>query len=101
MSLLDRRFRSAGELFDYLREQEAEEFVINELQRSRPLRDADQMFRKTTAIDGKAFLSSVVMRADGSVEVWMRRFLVDEDQAIHGTTHEGFELVAHLRPQEQ
>jgi len=58
------------------------------------------MFRQTTVIDGMSYLSSIVVRADGSVEVWMKHFLVDEDDCLQDTTHKTFTLVTHLRLQE-
>ena len=56
------------------------------------------MFRKTAVIDGMAFWSSVVVRADGSIEVWMKRYRDDDDAPIQETTHVGFELISHLLP---
>ena len=92
-------FQSAGELLDFLKEEELEDYIIHELQQSRPLRNGEQLCRRTHVIDGKAFWSSVVQRADGSVEVWLKRY-TDEDGATHSTTHEGFELIAFIQPQE-
>ena len=94
--LRNRRFKTAGELLDFLLEEELETFVINELQQSRPLRHCEQLCRKTHVIDGKAFWSSVVQRADGSVEVWLKRY-TDEDGVSHSTSHEGFELIAYRK----
>jgi len=97
---INRTFKTAGDLLAYLKECCAEEDVIKEAQKRRPLRKGEQMFRRAAVIDGSSFLSSVVIRTDGSIEFWMRHFLVDEDSALQDETHRTFELVAHLRPQE-
>ena len=99
MSILNRKFKNPEDMQTYLQEMIAEQDRIKEVQKRRPLRQDDRMFRKIAVIDGTAFLSSVVVRADGSIEFWMRRFLVDEDAVLQCTTHESFELVNHLQPQ--
>jgi len=95
-----RKFRNLEDLQDYLKAQYEEEERIKEAQKRRPLRGNDQMFRQATVIDGISYLSSIVVRTDGSIEFWMKRFLVDGDDCLQDTTHETFTLAAHLRPRE-
>ena len=97
-ALLERNFETIEDMQAYLQEMIAEKDRIKEAQKRRPLQKDDKLFRKTAVIDGTAFLSSVVVRADGSVEFWMKRFLVDEDEVLQCTTHENFELISHLLP---
>ena len=95
-----RKFKDTKDLLVYLKEQCEEEDRIKEAQKRRPLRENDQIFRNFTVIDGMSFLYSIVVRADGSIEFWMKRFLVDEDECLQDTTHETFTLAAHLRLKE-
>ena len=94
-----RKFKNGAALRRCLKEAYKEERVVKVLQKRRPLRKGDKIFRCTVVIDGKAFWRSVVIRADGSIEFWMKRY-IDADTAVHKTTHEGFELVAHLQPKD-
>ena len=96
--ILNRKFETPEALLAYLKEANDEQNAIKEAKKRRPLQKDDRMFRKTAVIDGKAFWSSVVVRADGSIEVWMKRYRDDDDAPIQETTHVGFELISHLLP---
>jgi hypothetical protein len=90
-----RKFKNHKELMTFLKEQEQESQNIKKLHQRRPLRKDDQLFRSTTVLDGKAYWYSIVHRADGSIEFWMKRY-VDDDDSICDTTHETFTLVTTL-----
>ena len=95
-----RKFKNPEDLLVYSKELYEEESRIKEAQKRRPLRENDQMFRNFTAIDGMSFLYSIVIRTDGSIEFWMKRFFVDEDESLQDTTQKTFTLAAHLRRKE-
>jgi len=98
--IASRNFTSLEDMQAYFQELQDEEDRIKEAQKRRPLREGDQMFRRTAVIDGKTFLSSVVIRMDGSMEFWIKRFLIEEDELMSVPTHETFELAAHLQPKQ-
>lgn len=100
--LLEHNFTNIEDLQTYLQEMVAEEDRIKEAKKRRPLREGDQLFRRIVVIDGKAFLSSVVIRTDGSMEFWIKRFFIEieEDEFMSIPTHETFELAAHLQPRQ-
>ena len=59
------------------------------------LRKGDKIDRRTEVVDGAAHWVSKVIRADGGIEVWIRRY-VDDDDSYRLTTHVGYALVAHF-----
>ena len=73
-----RDFSSLADFRAYLQDCERESEAIREAQRRRPLRDGDQMFRKTFVVDGMAFWGSIVHREDGSIEFWVKRYTDDD-----------------------
>ena len=100
MSILDRKFDTPEALHVFLQEAIAEEEQIKEAKQRRPLHEGDQLFRQTFILDGKAYWSSVVIRADGSVEFWIKRYEdsdFDSDGRVE-TTHKGFTLATILTP---
>ena len=90
-----RRFDNPDDLMAYLKDSQRESACVLKAQQLRPLRKQDQLFRATTVVDGKAFWYSIVHRADGSIEFWLKRY-TDEDADIADTTHRGFTLATIL-----
>ena len=68
--------------------------ILSAMQR-RPLRKGDRINRRTEVVDGTAHWVSKAIRADGGMEVWMRRY-VDGDDSYRLTTHVGYVLIAHF-----
>jgi hypothetical protein len=91
-----RTFKSLGEWLDYLKAGEEENARILLAKQQRPLREGDQMHRITILIDGVAHWSSSIIREDGEIEVWVKRY-VDDDDTVGLTTHENYTLVAGFR----
>jgi hypothetical protein len=61
-------------------------------QQNRPLRPGDRLIRETFVMGGKAFWSSIAMRATGAVEIWVRQ----DDGTENGTAHEGWTFIASI-----
>ena len=71
-------FGNIAELITYLQDCERESEMILEAKRRRPLRRDDQLFRQTFVIEGMAFWYSIILREDGDIEFWVKRY-TDED----------------------
>ena len=98
---LSRNFTNLEDAKAYLREKIAEEERVKEAQKRRSLREGDRFSRETVVVDEIVFWRSIVIRADDSVEIWMRRYREEDDNAtVCNTTHKGFTLVVHLHPQQ-
>ncbi|MDR0328817.1 MAG: hypothetical protein LBI05_11025 [Planctomycetaceae bacterium] len=91
-----RHFDKPEALRIYLQEQCEEEDRIEVAKQRRPLRPGDQLSRETFVVDGMAFWSSVIIRSNGVIEVWVQRY-TEVDTAAHDTTHEGWTQIAHVR----
>ena len=90
-----RKFESLDQWLDYLKSGNDEQNRILAAMQRRPLRKGEMFDRRTELIDGVGHWVSKVIRADGSIEVWARRF-VDEDDSYSLTTHVGYSLIAHF-----
>jgi hypothetical protein len=98
MSISKRRFKNAGAILNYFHERHKEEVALTRAKQARPFRVGDEIARRTVNINGLAYWVSTVIRADGSIEVWAKRY-VDFDE--NHPTHEGFTMLAHLVPREE
>jgi hypothetical protein len=79
----------------HLKDATREENTIREAQKRRPMVNGDRLQRSTVLIDGKAHWVSTVLRKDGGIEVWLKRY-IDHDDTIYDSTHHGFTLVTML-----
>jgi len=94
INTFNRQFDTPEALHVFLQEAIAEEEQIKEAKQRRPLHEGDQLFRQTFILDGKAHWSSVVIRADGDIEFWVKCY-EDSDSDSDGR-HVGFTLAMAL-----
>jgi hypothetical protein len=94
MKLRQHRFKNAGQLIDFMVAEELEDYMVETLQKARPLRSGDQLHRLTHVVDGKCFWYSVVFRSTGAVEIWRQLY----DPETTAATHEGnWKLIANTK----